>query len=88
VYFDSTLSVLNIDSLLRILAKRVELRFLILPGTSSDVIQKLGGTAVQRLSDLHDVFEADVSLATLHTTHKSSVNTSFVRKGLLRDSSG
>ena len=62
-------------------------RFLILLGTSSDVIQELAWSAVQCLSNFHDVFEADIPLATLDTSHERSVNPSVICKGLLRDSS-
>jgi hypothetical protein len=53
-------------------------------GSSSDLIQELAWSAVQCLSNFHDVFEADISLA---TSYERSVNPSVVCKGLLRDSS-
>jgi len=70
----------SLDHLIDPSATEVGFRFLILLGTSSDVIQEFGGTAVQRLGDFHDIFETDVSLATLHIPHESSMNACLVRK--------
>jgi hypothetical protein len=55
---------------------------------SANVLKELAWAASQGFSDFHNILQTDVSLTTFDASHEGSVNTSLVRKGLLRDSSG
>lgn len=55
--------------------------------TSLDVFEELARSALQRFSDFHNVFEADIPFTALRASHERPMNASLVRKGLLGDAS-